>query len=891
MKTKGVILAAVILCLCAAALSGVGSSSSGQALTGELWQAVNESSIVATGRRAIVPAAYRTLRLNKDALTRTLAAAPLEFTAPLRQSRAVLSLPMPDGSFSRFRVEESPVMESGLAARAPYIKTYRGQGIDDPTATARFDLTPAGFHAQVLSSGDTVYVDPYAKGDTTNYISYFKRDLRGRQRFECKAGDLDKAASSDGGALATEDVLASAGLVQGTAGTLRTYRLALAVTGEYTLYHSELTDLPDVKKQKALAALTTTLNRVNGIYERELSVLMILVNDELNIIYTDPVTDPYQSDNVFGLTMLFENQANLDAPKPAGPIGEDNYDIGHVMSTGFGGIASLESVCLRGRPNVPGDGENAQGFTGLDTPEGDGFDVDFVAHEMGHQFGGNHTFNGSDGSCGGNEGADSAFEPGSGSTIQAYAGICGTQDLQPHSDDYFHVKSLEEMTAFVKGRGLSFNGDGNKCSTHVAVANGAPSVDAGPDYTVPMETPFKLTAAGSDPDGDTLTYTWEEYDLGAASPAGGNDNDDAGQERPIFRSYKGTTDPSRTFPSLKYILNDANVPPGNYDCGRVGGLPVVEEPFPEPCITGEDLPSMERTMKFKVTARDNAAAGGGYAIDLAEVDVIDTAGPFLVTGPNAAGTWAGNTTETVSWDVANTNVAPVSAQQVKITLSVDGGQTFPYVLAESTPNDGSEAVSVPNTSTDAARVKVEAVGNIFFDISDADFRITPDVASLANHALASGGAMALASSVYPSWNFNPMSAIDGDRTGVNWGAGGGWNDGTRAAYPDWLEVGFASPRKLNMIRVYTLQDGHTSGAEPTAQTTASESGIIDFDVQTWSGSAWVTVPGGQVRGNSLAVRTLAFNELTTQKVRVLVLNSRLNYSRIVEVEALGPAGP
>jgi hypothetical protein len=241
--------------------------------------------------------------------------------------------------------------------------------------------------------------------------------------------------------------------------------------------------------------------------------------------------------------------------------------------------------------------------------------------------------------------------------------------------------------------------------------------------------------------------------------------------------------------------------------------------------------------------------------------------------------------------VANTNAAPVGAQSVRLTLSVDGGQTFPYVLAESTPNDGAATVTVPNTSTDAARVRVEAVGNIFFDVSDANFRITPDAAALLNHALASAGATAAASSVYPTWDFNAMSAIDGDRTGVNWGAGGGWNDATRAAYPDWLEVNLGSPRRLNMIRVYTLQDNYQSGQEPMATTAATAEGLIDFDVQYWNGSGWVTVPGGEVRANALALRSLAFNELTTAKVRVLVHNARNNFSRIVEVEALGPSGP
>ncbi|HEX8494704.1 MAG TPA: zinc-dependent metalloprotease family protein [Pyrinomonadaceae bacterium] len=705
--------AAVLLAALVSSLTGSGSAQQTTTLNAGMWKDVKESAITLKGVRVITPRIYRTVQLNKTALKQVLALAPLEFTAAAKTTSTVLSVPMPDGTFGRFRVEDSPIMEPALAARFPNIKTYRGQGIDDPTATARFDLTPAGFHAIILSSKDTIYVDPYAKGDTINHISYFKRDLPRGPRYECRVGDFDSAAS--GSPLPGANVAAA---ITPHAGTLRTYRLALAVTGEYTMYHSELLDSDEVKKQKAFAALVTTQNRVNGIYEREVSVRMILVEDELEIVYTNPAADPYVADPL-GVGMLVENQVNLDAPEPAGPIGEGNYDIGHVMSTGFGGVAFLESVCDRGNPNIPGDGFNAGGFTGLDAPEGDAFDVDFVAHEMGHQFGGNHTFNGSEGSCSGNAEGPAAMEPGSGTTIQAYAGICGSQDLQPHSDAYFHTKSLEEIIAFTHGSGFS-GGNGDQCSVKTTVNNNAPMVNAGADYTIPKNTPFALTASGSDPDGDAITYAWEEYDTGPAAPP---DSDADGQARPIFRSYTPTTNPSRTFPSLRYILENENTPPQTYDCGRKTS-PLVGDPQPDPCLTGEVLPQITRTMKFMVTVRDNRAAGGGVSSDMAQVNVRDTSGPFVVTAPNTNVSWPSNSSQTVTWDVADTNVAPVSAVNVKISLSVDGGNTFPFVLAASTPNDGAEAVNLPSTATDKARIKVEAVDNIFFDISNASFTIT-----------------------------------------------------------------------------------------------------------------------------------------------------------------------
>ena len=882
MKYKGIIIAVVILTLVTIGLSGVGFSSraqTGNTASGEIWRVIDERSILSTGARVIIPRAYRTVRLNKSELAQVLAQAPLEFTAAARSKQVVLRVPMPDGTLSRFRIEDSPIMEPGLAARFPNIKTYRGQGIDDPTATARFDMTPAGFHGIILSAGDTVYIDPYAKGDTTNYISSFKRDLTNNPHYECRFDDFDADAPSSpfSGDEAAPNVAPHAG-------TLRTYRLALAVTGEYTLYHApDLLEADASRKQKALTALTTTLNRVNSIYERDVSVRMILVEDELEVVYTNPATDPYPNDPV-GISMLVANQVNLDAPEPVGPIGEGNYDIGHVMSTGFGGVAFLESVCQRGEPDVPGDGENAGGYTGLDTPEGDGFDIDFVAHEMGHQFGGNHTFNGQTGSCSGtNREPTAAYEPGSATTIMGYAGICGAQDLQPHSDADFHVKSLEEIIAFTGGNGLTLQRDGDSCSTKTTINNTAPSVNAGADYNIPKNTPFTLTATGSDADGDTVTYDWEEYDLGPAATAG-NDRDSDGQPRPIFRSYLPTTNPTRTFPKLQYILNNANTPPTTYDCGRGAA---------EPCLTGEVLPQITRTMNFQVTVRDNRAAGGGVNSDLALVNVNDNSGPFLVTQPNTAVTWEGNSSQTVTWDVANTTAAPVNAANVRISLSTDGGNTFPIVLTESTPNDGSEAVTVPNINTTTARVKVEAIGNIFFDISNTNFTINPGqvVCTITNVALSSVGALASASSTYINGGYPPFSANDGEHKGLNWGNNGGWNDSTRDIWPDSLDITLNSTQTISEIRVYTLQNDYRNPVEPTLLTPADFYGIEDFNVEYWDGDSWETVTGGNVTGNDKAMRIFAFAPVTTSKIRVVVTKARMNWSRITEVEAFGCAGP
>lgn len=665
----------------------------GPASPDNLWREISDTALARRAlQRQLIPKSYRTFRLNQTALKSLLGATPMEFTGAARDSQSLITLPLPDGTYSRFRIVESPIMAPELAAKFPEIKTYSGQGIDDPTATTRFDVTPAGFHAMIISATGTTYVDPYAKGDTTNYISYYKRDApNDRENFRCLlTGDTSKA---DSDAIVPSEPNVNSGP------TLRTYRLALAATAEYTNVFRQAGDTDAQAKNRAFAAMVVTMNRVDGVYEREVAVRMVMVANELSIIYTDVATEPYTNDD--GELMLDENQSNLDDV-----IGSANYDIGHVFSTGGGGIAQLRAPCDASA--------KAMGVTGLPNPTGDAFAIDYVAHEMGHQFGANHTFNSTASNCGGgNRSASSAYEPGSGSTIMPYAGICGSSDLQLHSDDYFHIRSLNEITAFI-----SNSSTGNSCAVSTATGNTAPTVEAGVNFNIPVGTPFALTAVGSDPNGDALTYCWEEFDLGAASPP----NTDASSPRPIFRSYLPTTSPSRTFPSLQYILNNANVPPSTYNCGRV-----------TPCLTGEILPSVTRTMTFQVTARDNRASGGGAFSDSMQVIVSALSGPFAITQPNTAVSWAGNSTQIVTWNVANTTLAPVSAANVKISLSTDGGNTFPTVLLASTANDGTETVTIPNTATTTARIKVEAVGNIFFDISNTNFTITSSGPSANAH--------------------------------------------------------------------------------------------------------------------------------------------------------------
>ncbi|MBS0658714.1 MAG: hypothetical protein JSR82_10775 [Verrucomicrobia bacterium] len=651
---------------------------------GALWKDVNEAEMLArltperaaTAKRDIVPQVYRTVQLDLAGMNAVLRAAPREFTGPMQTLGVEIVLPQPYGGSSRFWVMESPIMESELAEKYPQFKTYVAQGIDDGTATARIDVTTKGFRAIVLSARGQYYIDPYWSDDTSTYISYYKRNFTANRDWTCLVHErkVDRAIL-EGTSTPTPNA---------TGTQLRTYRLAVGATAEYTAAVSGTN--PGTVLQ-ALASMITTVNRVSAVYERDVAVRLVLVNNTDSLIFTDSATDGYT--NGSGTTLLSENQTKCDTV-----IGNANYDIGHVFSTGGGGVASLGVVCATG--------SKARGVTGRSNPTQDPYDIDYVAHEMGHQFGGNHPFNGTTGSCsGGNRNATTAYEPGSGTTIMAYAGICSPQDLAANSDDYFHIISYNEITALVAGSA--------SCRVLTNTGNSVPVIAALTNRTIPSQTPFALTASATDADNDTLTYCWEQFDRGAAQDPTANPRDNGAS--PIFRSFDPSPSPTRIFPSLTYILNNANVPPATVNT----------------FATGEFLPTTSRTMNFRVTVRDNRAGGGGVEVGSMTVTSVAAAGPFAITSQNTAATLAGGSTQTVTWNVAGTTANGINCANVNILLSTDGGLTFPFTLASNVPNNGSASVTIPNVAqvaTTQGRIKVEAVGNIFFDLNDANLTIT-----------------------------------------------------------------------------------------------------------------------------------------------------------------------
>jgi subtilisin-like proprotein convertase family protein len=637
----------------------------------QLWSKIDEAKIENIQLKGKINIKkYQIFELGITDLKFNLKSAPRKDLI-LKNSNSIIKFPDENGRLVSFKIKESPVMHPSLAKQFPNNKSYIGVGLYDNSLKVRFSVNEQGLHAMIIGKDRKVqYIDPISK-DNEYYKVYARNDLNfENNEFECFSKSYNAIKRSNLGVKVANDK------------KLRTYRLALASTGEYSQFHIDKagmnggTDMQ--KKAVVLASMTTAMTRVNALFENDLAIRMELVANNTNVIFLDSKTDPYTNDDIGA--MLVQNQTTCDDV-----IGSTNYDIGHVFGTFGGGIASLAIVCNSSR--------KARGVTGTPNPSGDNFYFDFVAHEMGHQFGANHTFNGDAASCSGtNRNDDTAVEPGSGSTIMAYAGLCTPQNVQAHSDLYFQVISMDEIwTNITLGSSSSCGID-----TDLIENLNVPTADAGNDFTIPISTAYLLKGQGNDADNDPISFSWEQIDneITAVPPS------ETATAGALYRSVIPSVSSDRSMPDLNTLIN-----------GNISSK-------------WEVTPSVSREMNFKLTVRDNNAEAGQIASDDLKVTVTDAAGPFIVTSQNVDNlVWDKNTKEDITWDVAGTTGFGVNTSQVNIFLSTDGGKTFPTVLESNTANDGTQSISVPDISASKCFVKVEAVGNFFYALNQKSFSI------------------------------------------------------------------------------------------------------------------------------------------------------------------------
>ncbi|RCF53191.1 hypothetical protein C6C11_00240 [Aeromonas hydrophila] len=608
-----------------------------------------------------------------------VAKVPIDYFAGLQAGARSLTLPLPDGGEVTFTLQAYDLLPADQAAKFPEILTFKGHNPAAPVETGRFDLGPLGFHAMFTHQGKTVFVDPLRNAD--GYAVYYQQDAYSRLEEEA-----DKVIGS-------EASRALAHKVQVDGNVRKRYVIAISAAGEYTQFYGG-------SKALATAAIATLLGRVNEVYQRDVGAEFQLASGNDAVIFIDPATDPfYNGDNpdyVSGVSSIYEKNdtsKNVQVQGDAFANGDlGAFDIGHVLNTGGGGLAGLGVLCTT---------DKSAGMTGSATPVGDAFFIDYVAHEIGHQFGADHTFNGTTNSCGsGNREATQAWEPGSGTSIMAYAGICGDENIQPHSDPYFHSKSIEQMRAHMATVPA--------CGTTLNLGNNAPQAAAGASRIIPANTPFVLKGAGADLDGDPLTYTWEQIDLGTESSSPATMVDDG--SRPLFRFVSPTSSAERILPSLPSLLS--------------GTL-----------AKGEAWPTTNRDLNFRLTVRDGK---GGVASDDMKVQVVNTGSAFRLTAPLGVALTPG-VSQAVSWDVAGTTLAPISCSKVDLFITQNEGASWSN-LAVSQPNSGAATVTLPADLASAARLKVACSDNIFFAISPAKLPVAQSGGSSGGGG---GGALGL----------------------------------------------------------------------------------------------------------------------------------------------------
>lgn len=751
------------------------------------WSSRNDAGGITTDKavaRLSFPKEFKLFDLNIEPLRQVLFTVVGDHAA---RHSTVISLPNADGGVEQFEVVEASNFEPALQVQFPGIRAFSGKGITDRSATLKLSISPQGIQTMVFrTEKENEFIEAYSQ-DHHVYAVFKSQRKAGQLPWTCSTVDTKmvndlNAKVLDGGILRS-------------GADLKTMRLAQSCNGEYSNWFGATSSS---QVALVLAAFNATLTRCNGVYEKDLALHLNLIAATTNVIYYNPATDPY--------TTLANWNAQLQSTLTS-IIGEANYDIGHMFgaSGGGGNAGCIGCICVNGSKGSgitsPNDG----------IPQGDNFDIDYVAHEMGHQMGANHTFSMS------NEGTGVNKEPGSGITIMGYAGIT-SQDLAPHSIDIFHQASIAQIQANLATK---------TCPVTNAIANSTPVVAALTNFTIPKSTPFALTGSATDADaGDILTYCWEQNDNASSSQTGANSVASATKATgPNWISFSPTTSPTRYFPKLATIL--------------AGGL--ISGPLPggDAGANTEALSSVARTLNFRLTVRDNAPYSSSAPFSVGQtqfrdmvVTVNGTAGPFSVTAPNTAVSWAGNSSQTITWAVAGTTAAPVSCANVKISISTDGGNNFSTLVA-STPNDGTEAVTIPNTPSTTARIKIEAVGNIFFDISNTNFTITSGAGCGTPSGLSSSAITTSSATV--SWT--AVSGANSYDVDYKLNSSGTWTNAATGTTSTSVNLGGLTSGSLYDWRVLA---NCTGGSSAFAQAQFTTQSVVTCDAPTGLTSSGVT---------------------------------------------------
>ena len=603
--------------------------------------------------------------LEKEVISQTTKETPL-----------VLYFPNEENRLEAFELASVPLFSSALAQKFPNIKAYRGRSTSRNGVSIRVTISPQGVSGTMRTPTGMVFMQPKKEGNG-DHIYYQRNDAL------YKDYDTSFCTTVAGNNFSKEEISTVKNSNKSAVGVLRTYRFAVAATAEYTNFWGDDDDTNGTNQEDALAAVANTVNRMNEVFEVDLGIRLTLVT-AASLLYTDTNTDP------FGGDFNDEIQVTLTSE-----VGEENYDIGHLFHRGEanGDAGSVGNVCRNGQK---GSAFSSHPFIATNGSGGDFltdyFDIDYVIHEVGHQFGALHTFAHSTESFGVNS------EPGSGSTIMSYAGIVSGQNMQRHSDPYFHYHNIQNINDYLK----FFS-----CQSETTTTNQIPVLSAGLDYNIPKGTAYTLTAIATDT--DRLSYCWEQLDSGRVTSQDFGPNLLSGS---MNRSLLPDSLPSRTIPRMSNVLA-GNLTQENPTIGSAW----------------ETVSLVERSLRWGITVRDRDQAnpnGVGFsAQDEMNIRVEGDAGPFVVRSQNDASLeWLSGANEKIVWDVANTDQAPINTDTVSIYLSLDGGRTFPVLLAGNVANDGDEFIVVPgNVSTTQARIKIQADNSIYFAVNSADFSI------------------------------------------------------------------------------------------------------------------------------------------------------------------------